>query len=161
MTIKTLENKITVSKSSKKRVMGWPIAHPAITKTGVTSNPICKEDETAIPTERFILFFIANVTELTCSAALSKTQNTHHVRLPSFYPLIHLLSNNGQKDNTDKSFVNSPAFYNSLDPKKGKIRFRLKLRHHSSFDLRSNKEFRMKRDNASHNDQSKSDIQCR
>lgn len=45
---------------------------PAITSMGVTNKLIWSDEDKAIPMHRFILFFMANVTELTCSAALYK-----------------------------------------------------------------------------------------
>jgi len=63
---------MAVSKILKNNVMSarGGIIHPKITIKGVTSKAICIEDPTATPIAKSILFFIATVTAVKCSAAL-------------------------------------------------------------------------------------------
>ncbi len=66
----TLRKKTTVSKASKRNVIGLPIIHPRITRKGVTRSAICMLLPMATPIARSILFLIETTTAVTCSAAL-------------------------------------------------------------------------------------------
>jgi hypothetical protein len=78
--------------------------YPVKTRMGDTKSPIWSDDEIAIPIHRFILFFMAKVTELTCSAALYIPNLSIHKSPPPFKK-NDSLSNNGQYNKTNKSFV--------------------------------------------------------
>ena len=70
LTIKTATTTATNSKGLKFKSIGCPINQPAITNTGATKKAICKLDPITTETDKSILFFMATVTAVACSAAL-------------------------------------------------------------------------------------------
>lgn len=93
-----------------------------MTSTGVTNRPICNELEMAMLILKFILFLRANVTELTCSAALDKSSTSISICLSRFTIQINkdydLLSNDWQQDDANKCFIHFPHVNDSFNARK-------------------------------------------